>query len=520
MRSRLTALFLATLVCFGLRAAPVLASAGDLDPDFGHFGIAQVKGFKSVGSLAASGDDGFVASGELRGGLPALAKMGTDGALDADFGENGVLQLSSSVSVEGIVSLPSRAIRVLVKDAGGASVLGFDSDGRIDSSWDGDGSVDLPGAGAGDLAVDSSDRVVVSTPTSILRLMPGGGADSSFATDGSYEVAPNETVVGAAAYADGRVIVATDDDLSHFHLTRLQADGSPDPTFGVSGSEEVESMAALEQGGRAHFAFDSTGRLYVARTSCGVFSGCVAAATRLLPDGQVDPQYGSPAVRVPGDSIVARSAGELWSAGDLSDAQPPNGFAQTGQVAALTQTGASSPARTALIYIEREPSQVAALVEVPQGLVAGGSWERGAFLARVLTGGGRHDADADQFADRKDGCPLSPASAHLGCPGLGKRHVQLIRRGHGIVARVGSADRACRADVPVLVHRVGHRRHHVSRMIRRRTSENPPFKVRVRNLRAGRYVAMAKSITPDQRGRCKRATSRKVHIRSTPKQRG
>ena len=135
-------------------------------------------------------------------------------------------------------------------------VTRLNSDGSVDTSFATSGKelVDFGGTEtARGLAIQPDGKIVVEGATSavgegdfaIARLNPNGGLDSSFSGDGKLTLgygAPNEFGTGVAVQQNGRIVVmGSDADLNRdFVVSRLNADGTVDTTFGVNGTATVE----------------------------------------------------------------------------------------------------------------------------------------------------------------------------------------------------------------------------------------------------------------------------------------
>jgi uncharacterized delta-60 repeat protein len=125
--------------------------------------------------------------------------------------------------------------------------------GALDTSFDGDGLFSFGLAnpaeeGAAGMAVDSSGRLIVGegmfgSNMAVARVLAGGGLDPTFAggvaqlTDGN----PRSTNT-VAVQPDGKVLAAGNDTDhgQNVFLVRYRANGTPDPTFGVSGVAHVK----------------------------------------------------------------------------------------------------------------------------------------------------------------------------------------------------------------------------------------------------------------------------------------
>jgi len=163
-----------------------------------------------------------------------------------------------------------------------------------------------------------------------------GAPDRSFGHAGSTSFAVQGFAGGAgvAVDAQGRVIVAaTLDDGSHLRnraaVWRLLPDGSLDPAFGTAGMATVVPPPAYQSSSAAALAVDAKGRIVVA----GAVEDDIPAVWRLLPDGSPDPAFAGN-----GASVARGTFGDLpgtWQAVALDGpsivvagavySEPPNG---------------------------------------------------------------------------------------------------------------------------------------------------------------------------------------------------
>ena len=123
-----------------------------------------------------------------------------------------------------------------------------------------------------------------------------GGPVRSFGTGGAASFAPARFSSGAgvAVDAQGRILVgATLDDGSLLHtraaVLRLLPDGSLDPSFGSGGVATIAPPAPYVTSRAEAIALDAQGRIVVA----GEVDDDVPAVARLLADGTLDPAFAS-----------------------------------------------------------------------------------------------------------------------------------------------------------------------------------------------------------------------------------
>jgi uncharacterized delta-60 repeat protein len=187
----------------------------------------------------------------------------------------------------------------------------------------------------------------------LLALAPlraaAGGPDPAFGHGGSASFAPQRFSGGAgvAVDAQGRVLVgATLDDgsLLHTHaaVLRLLPDGSLDPSFGSGGVATVPPPAPYMTSRAYAIALDSQGRVLIA----GAVDDDIPAATRLLADGTLDPGFASGGILVakgayeglPGGWYSVALSGSRIVLAGAVDGGPPFGT-RLGRIAVLAQLG-------------------------------------------------------------------------------------------------------------------------------------------------------------------------------------
>ncbi|TAK07109.1 MAG: hypothetical protein EPO39_07310 [Candidatus Manganitrophaceae bacterium] len=242
-----------------------LNSDGSLDTSFDGDGRANTPiGFdSSVNALALQADGKIVAAGYASmGGSTgldfALARYNTDGSLDAGFGTGGIVTThmgTSSDAAWGVVVQPDGNIV-----AGGSVIFGTQNTGL--ARYLPNGTLD-PAFGSGGKVVTQFGRVGFV------------GTDIALQPDGKI-------VIGA------RGLNSNDTD---FGVARINADGTPDTTFGSGGStltpmgcrtfEEVRSIALQPDGKVLVTGFTFTG-IGLARYGEGVLPSTDTVAPTTL----------------------------------------------------------------------------------------------------------------------------------------------------------------------------------------------------------------------------------------------
>lgn len=134
----------------------------------------------------------------------------------------------------------------------------------------------------------------------LTRLHPDGSLDGSFGTDGVVQVglvtAADETPRDMHLLDDGRMIVAGTLD-QDFFVTRLNADGSVDPTFGNDGHIRMDHLTgAVDYFGS--MVVRPTGEIVVSNSCSPDFSNGYGIVVQYTADGILDPSFGSNGVLI------------------------------------------------------------------------------------------------------------------------------------------------------------------------------------------------------------------------------
>ncbi|MCX5408820.1 calcium-binding protein [Streptomyces sp. NBC_00335] len=302
-----------------------LAAPGDLDPSFADSGRVQTY-FPDDGGpwdyaegldVARQGDGKLVVAGRVTGpGVPfdmALIRYNANGSVDTGFG-------------------------------GG--------DGRVTSDFGGDDQAEA-------VAVQPSDgKIVVAGRTevadegggccffSLARYNTDGSPDQNFGTAGLVRVESFGNASGAAdlvVQPDGKILAVGLSGGAGFALARLNADGSPDPSFGGDGTVVAGFAPAFpgDAGGQATgLALQPDGR-FVAVGSVGSTAFDFGVA-RYLSNGSLDTSFSGDGMATAdfggtdfGRAVAVRSDGAVVAAGTTN-----TGFA----LARFTADGSPDPA--------------------------------------------------------------------------------------------------------------------------------------------------------------------------------
>ena len=365
----------------------------------------------------------------------AAVALAAPGAPDTSFGEGGkrVLVRTGSDRAAAVAIAPDGGI-IVVGDGGAdtaMTVTRLKRDGSVDTGFADDGTrrVDLGGVETGDAVAVAPDGSIVAVGSTsvggnvlVLRLDAKGRPDQAFGPGGVRIIDYGGTdAARAVAFApDGRIIFAGEGGTGRALLvTRLSADGTPDPTFGGDGTAGID-LSTSDDAGLA-LARQAHGRIVV-----GGFTGRPSNAVfvRFTDQGAIDGSFGIAGTRVvdaggadavralalrPDGRIVAagvggrRAAVQLWRLN--ADGSPDGSFGRRGV------TGFTAPKRS-------EAANALAL-QANGKIVIAGSIGRDMLVARFQPGGapdttfGRDGRRVVQFGGRDvgEGVAIQPDGA-------------------------------------------------------------------------------------------------------------
>jgi len=188
------------------------------------------------------------------GGNIQVARLKANGALDTTFGTAGITTIDFGGDDFGEAMARQADGRILVagrSTVAGAVVARLRATGVLDPDFGGDGRVTLPGGGSvGTVLVQPDRRIIVagnasgSAAMTVTRLKPDGSPDATFGGGGTATVdfgSLADLLGGAVLQPDGKIVIAGYTQASEdVAVARLNANGSPDPTFGVGGKATVD----------------------------------------------------------------------------------------------------------------------------------------------------------------------------------------------------------------------------------------------------------------------------------------
>lgn len=272
-----------------------LNTDGTLDPSFGADkgndgtpdGIVNVSlgdGDDVARAVAVAPDGKIIVAGDTVKGQSAnivVARFNADGTPDASFGADG----GSDGTPDGFVGIDLGA----GDDRANALVVAADGSAYV----------------AGTHVADGSANIIVAhvTPTGALDAGFGKAEDGTPDGVASFSLGDGDDTANALALAaDGKLVVAGTtvgkDGSSNFVVARLNADGTPDASFGAdAGSDGTPGgfvSASLGEGNdvATGLALEADGDILVAGTHQDGASTSMAVA-RFTAAGALDPSFGA-----------------------------------------------------------------------------------------------------------------------------------------------------------------------------------------------------------------------------------
>ena len=252
---------------------------GSLDTSFGRQGRvsgnvngrARAVAIQPDGRIVAAGEFSFDSTNGIDFSDFTVARFKTDGNLDATFGADATGQiardLGGSNSAQNIVLQPDGKIVVSGKPSGDqvgfdhTDVARFNADGSFDTSFGTGGKLKLPGLLVGEGMARQADGKLVLVGSVVQAVAPGsarfvlqrlnanGTPDASFGTGGKVDTAftQNARAQGVALQADGKIVVVGTGAfvaVSDFIVARYHPNGTLDASFGTAGTLALDFFHA------------------------------------------------------------------------------------------------------------------------------------------------------------------------------------------------------------------------------------------------------------------------------------
>jgi uncharacterized delta-60 repeat protein len=309
-------------------------SDGSADSTFGTDGLAELTPGGGTDSsttfiptdMAVQGNGDIVVAGTFGSAL-AVVRLNNDGSLDTNFGAAGMTTttIGDGAQAGGLALQADGRIVVTGGVSSQLDVVCYNTDGSLDSTFGAGGIVTatLSGttfensraaieAGNGQLLVAANSFSETGSDTlyaygvdylDLFRFHSDGSADSGFGTGGRisssnwngwYDAHP--TVQSNLALQDDGKILVGSNSWGESLVTRYNADGTVDLTYGIGGTTYV-SYGGWNANSSTSLSLQGDGKLVVASTNSqwndGVFQTS-AILTRLQADGDLRPtQFGS-----------------------------------------------------------------------------------------------------------------------------------------------------------------------------------------------------------------------------------
>ena len=278
------------ILCILLMACQqAAAQAGSLDTTFGTggiFGTSFTQPAAADNAIAIQSDGKIIVGGlvPLSGGgaTAALLRLNTNGTLDSSFGTGGIVTSDFSITdgaiVFGIAIQPNG--QIVAAAEGGfldeGSVGRFNTDGSLDTTFGTNGfatsnSVNSAPGASNAMALQPNGSILVTGGGFIARYTSTGQVDTTFGTNG-VAILNSLVVTGMALQSDGKILVTTGSGTETVietappvpsaiagSISRYNANGTLDTTFGVSGQASCVASAAA-------IALQSNGKIIVAGT--------------------------------------------------------------------------------------------------------------------------------------------------------------------------------------------------------------------------------------------------------------
>ncbi len=325
---------------------------GSLDTTFGTGGIVttDIEELDTLEAVALQADGRIVVTGATRpiGSAHELTivRYNADGSLDPTFGSGGIVTAGSFgiVPAEDLVIQPDGRIVVAggFYDAGteqyGFALYRFDTNGAFDATFGSGGIATVPftspvgGHVAYGVALQADGRIVVAGPGingsfdtdfTVARYNTDGSLDTTFGS-GGYAftdvsgTGEDDVARGLVIQPDGKIVVAgyptESGEGAAFGVTRYNADGSADTTFGAGGVVVTTIAGDTEAEG---VALGAGGTIVVAGRALAILR-----VARYDSSGSLDPTFaGSGIVTTPVGSdsaafaVAVQSDGRIVAAG-------------------------------------------------------------------------------------------------------------------------------------------------------------------------------------------------------------
>jgi uncharacterized delta-60 repeat protein len=299
-----------------LPSLAVAALSGTVDAAFGSNGISTVAhGSWAAASASVVQSDGrIVAAGEsqLSEGTTVMiaTRMNPNGILDTSYGSGGAVTIDvGGASGANAIALQQDGKVVLAGSGRDTSTgrLSFAAvrllpNGALDSTFGSGGITTIPigsAAIANAISIQPGDGKIVLAGTAamshnefaIARLNANGILDTSFGANGVTTLSPPAAAWGMVRQSNGAFVLVGEEGYSGtqaYMAARITPTGQPDTSFGTLG---IATVAIGSDAIGNAVALQSNGDILI--TGNAWTNQSMAATVRLLPNGSVDPSFGS-----------------------------------------------------------------------------------------------------------------------------------------------------------------------------------------------------------------------------------
>lgn len=227
----------------------------------------------------------------------------TGGKVNISFG--GMNDVATAVAIQPDGKIVAAGYHGTMQNQSFFSVARLNADGSLDTSFGDAGKIVfdsfLPSAQAYDVSILADGKILIagsdyaSQDMQVMRLNADGSLDTSFGNGGkALAGAPSAEEQGykMLVQPDGKILMVGQTSLQYsskpFTVARLNADGTPDTSFGTNGIEQIGHFNP--QQGATSLALDATGNILVAGVwGSGPYSDI--AVVRLRTDGSLDTSF-------------------------------------------------------------------------------------------------------------------------------------------------------------------------------------------------------------------------------------
>jgi uncharacterized delta-60 repeat protein len=297
-----------------------LLNAGALDATFGGTGVVTTsltKGSDIASAVLIQPWDGkIVAAGNTLSGnftVIALVRYNANGTLDSTFGSGGIETSKIPTNVRNVAALypatDTTGNAKKIVEVGAGSLARFNANGSVDTSFGNRGLVAVSATNnIFGLVVQSDGKIVIAGDDKLVRYNPTGTLDATFGSGGIATVAglvSGGLLDALGLQPDGKLVVAGTTSSNAWELGRYTPGGTLDTTFNSAGAvpgTATFSFAAGLGGPSGLAIYPSTGpdtadygKIEVAgslQNNPGGIWGYQVALARFNADGSTDNSFG------------------------------------------------------------------------------------------------------------------------------------------------------------------------------------------------------------------------------------